>query len=242
MTSLVKQTLQAPVTRAVATAARGARLFHPCGVVYRGVFAVTEPQRFGVPLLDRPGEHSALVRISKAISTPGALPDVLGLAVRIDDADENGNPLDLALATTGERILLRHVFLPAGDFADSLYTSLLPYQIGDQRRMIAATSADPGRRIESDLATLARSQPPNFRLMIATLTGPWRTAGLLTLNETIDEDPWFDIESNAIDGLRPLGWLNRLRGPAYRASQRARAHHARDDHSSRQTSPSAKTW
>ncbi|MBB5957987.1 hypothetical protein FHS29_004595 [Saccharothrix tamanrassetensis] len=215
------------LTRAVTTvvgwgaALRGARLFHPRGVVFDAVFAVAGTQRYGVPLLDEPGEHPAQVRLSKAIPTPGGLPDVLGLAVRIDDAGGPGAPLDLALATTGSRPVLRHLLTPRRDFATT-YTSLLPYRVGDRRRILAAVPADPHRRVPVDLAVLAARR--TFRIMVAEPTGPWQPVATLTLGGPRRDaaDPSFDVVAHALDRFRPCGRLNRLRGPAYRASQRAR--------------------
>jgi hypothetical protein len=214
------------VTRAVTTVvrtgatARRARLLHPHGVVFHATFTVTEPRDHGVPLLDRPGEHPALVRLSKASSTPRALPDVLGLALRIDNAGGDGRSLDLALATTGSRPGLRHLLAPRRDFA-VLYSSLLPYQVGDRRLLVAAVPADASRRVPADLATLPGAVPLVFRIAVAEPTGPWRPVATLTLTDTHHgTDPRFDVVANALDGFRPHGWLNRLRGPAYRASRR----------------------
>ncbi|WP_433272191.1 hypothetical protein ACQPZF_15735 [Actinosynnema sp. CS-041913] len=205
------------------SAMRGARLFHPRGVVFRAVFSVTGTQYHGVPLLDEPGEHPALVRLSKAVSTPRGLPDVLGLAVRIEDAGGEGVPLDLALATTGSRAGLRHLLTPRRDFATT-YTSLLPYQVGGRRLMLAAVPADPARHLPVDLAELPEAAGPlAFRLMVAEVTGPWRPVATLTLTGPApDVDPSFDVTAHALDRFHPDGRLNRLRGPAYRASQRAR--------------------
>lgn len=203
-------------------ALRGTRLLHPRGVVFRATFAVTGPQDHGVPLLDRPGEHATLVRLSKATSLPRGLPDVLGLAVRIDDAGGAGVPLDLALATTGSLPGLRHLLTPRRD-VNVAYTSLLPYQVGPRRRLVAAIPADPARRLPADLTTLAdtvAAEPLTFRIEVAGLTGPWQRVATLTLTHPGGGDLRFDVIANALDDFHPHGWLNRLRGPAYRASQR----------------------
>jgi hypothetical protein len=211
------------ITAAVRTGARlrGARLFHPRGAVFDATFTVTEPGRWGVPLLDQAGEHPALVRLSKGISTPRGLPDVLGLAVRIDVA---GRPLDLALATTGSRVGVRHLPVPRRDFA-TIYTSVLPYQVGSHRRLLAMAPTDPARRIPAELSTLpdaVTAEPLTFRLMLATPTGPWRPAAALTVTRPRHDDPSFDVTAHVLDALHPRGWLHQLRGPTYRASQRAR--------------------
>ncbi|MFC4855810.1 hypothetical protein [Actinophytocola glycyrrhizae] len=207
-------------------AIRRARAFHPRGEVFDAVLTVAEPQSHGVPLLDQPGEHPALVRMSKATSTPGGLPDVLGLAVRIEDAGGEGVPLDLALATTGGSPVLRHLLVPRRDFA-ARYGSLLPYRVGT-RRLILAAVADPARRIPADLAALTdavAAEPLAFRIVVAALTGPWQPVATLVLTAPRHdaEDPCFDVTAHALHRFHPHGRLNRLRGPAYRASQRARA-------------------
>jgi hypothetical protein len=214
------------ITAAVRAGARlrGARLFHPHGVVFDATFAVTEPGRWGVPLLDRPGRRPALVRLSKGMSTPRGLPDVLGLAVRIHGAGGAGRPLDLALATTGRRVGLRHLPVPRRDFA-TIYTSVLPYQVGIHRRLLAVAPTDPTRRIPTELSTLPdalAAKPLTFRLMLATPTGPWQPAAELTVTQPRHDDPSFDVTAHALDEFHPRGWLHHLRGPTYRASQQAR--------------------
>lgn len=50
---------------AVATRLRGSRAVHPDGVAHKAVLRVEPPPGpgRGVPLLDRPGEHRAIVRL-----------------------------------------------------------------------------------------------------------------------------------------------------------------------------------
>lgn len=211
---------------ALGSAVRRARVVHPRGEVFRAVVATTGEHRHGAALLDTPGEHAALVRLSKAVSTPAGLPDILGLAIRVHGAGADGGPLDLALATTGTAPGLRHLLVPRRDFC-AAYTSLLPYSVGGRRRMLAATPADPARGIPADpaaLVTAVTGEPLAFHLLVAGFTGPWLPAATLTLTgpDPHGADPAFDVVRNALDDLRPAGWLNRLRGPAYRGSQRGR--------------------
>lgn len=215
------------LTRAVAGLAgigatlRGARLFHPRGAVFHGTFTVLGGEH-GAPLLDRPAEHPALVRLSKAGSTPADWPDVLGLAIRVYC---QAGPLDLALATTGGAVGLRHLLVPRRDFAGAMFTSLLPYRVGDEQRMIAATPTGARAGVGADLAALRAAvaeRPLTFTVMLAEVRGPWRPVAELSVREPTDADPSFDVDANTVEGIRPAGWLNALRGPAYRASQRGR--------------------
>ena len=206
-------------------ALRGKRLLHPAGATFTGTFTVTPGTSYGVPLLDEPGEYRVLARLSKATSTPPGWPDVLGLAWRIADAGGPGVPVDVALSSTGRAVLARHLLLPGRDFAAATYTSLLPYRVGDKNRYLAAIP-EPGQpRVAADIGSLASAvvaRPFVLSVMVADLTGPWRPVATLRLEQPSDEDPGFDVVSNALTGLAPAGWLNRLRGPAYRGSQLGR--------------------
>jgi len=72
---------------------------HPRGVVLPAtVHRYGAPAAFGVPWLDEPGSQPALVRFSRGGGLPTPLPDVLGIALRIDP---DGDPGDLLFATTG---------------------------------------------------------------------------------------------------------------------------------------------
>src|SRR5690242_5558932 len=76
-----------------------AKPLHPHGVVRPATVRRTGcPETFGVPWLDEPGSDDALVRFSRGGGLPAVLPDVLGIALRIDPW---GRPGDLLFATTG---------------------------------------------------------------------------------------------------------------------------------------------
>jgi hypothetical protein len=66
---------------------RGARVFHPRGVVVHATWVPAGgcPALAGSALLD--GERPVLVRVSRAIGLPPRLPDILGLAIRVSDVD-----------------------------------------------------------------------------------------------------------------------------------------------------------
>jgi hypothetical protein len=207
-------------------AVRRNRLLHPAGATFEATFTVTPVRSFGVPLLDEPGTYRAVVRLSKATSTPRTWPDVLGLAWRVVDAGGPGVPLDIALATTGRALLTRHLLVPRHDFDTATFTSLLPYRIGDRNRYLAAVPDHTRPGIPADTASLAArvaARPFVLSIMVAHLTGPWRPAATLRIDRSSDKDPAFDVVANSLPGFAPAGWLNRLRGPAYRGSHQGRA-------------------
>ncbi len=203
-------------------AVRRKRLLHPAGAAFEATFTVTPTMSFGVPLLDEPGTYRAVARLSKATSTPRDWPDVLGLAWRVMDAGGPGTCLDIALSTTGRAVLLRHLLVPRRDFAKATFTSLLPYRIGGRNRYLAAVP-DTLLGVPADTASLAtrlHARPFVLTVMVADLTGPWRPVAGLRIDRVSDEDPAFDVVVNSLPGFAPAGWINRLRGPAYRGSQR----------------------
>src|SRR3954447_17789206 len=62
---------------------RHARGLHPGGVARHAVLRVPGGRCPGVPLLDEPGEHAAIVRLSNALGAPLGRPDGIGLALRV---------------------------------------------------------------------------------------------------------------------------------------------------------------
>ncbi len=207
-------------------ARRGKRLLHPGGATFEGTFTVDPVTSYGVPLLDEPGSYRAVVRLSKATSTPRDWPDVLGLAWRIVDGGGPGAPVDVALSTTGRAVLARHLLVPRRDFATATFTSLLPYRIGTRNRYLAAIPDQVAPGVPAEVAALpaaVAARPFTLSVLVADLTGPWRPVGTLHVERVSDADPAFDVVANALPGFAPVGWFHRLRGPAYRGSQQGRA-------------------
>jgi hypothetical protein len=91
---------------------RRARALHPDGAAFAAVLRVPGGRCPGVPLLDAPGEHRALVRVWRAAGTPWPLPDGLGLALRVPDAHRPGRHQDVLLTTTIGLPLLHHLVVP----------------------------------------------------------------------------------------------------------------------------------
>jgi hypothetical protein len=211
-----------------AASVRGEPVLHPKGVAFRAVFEVHGGQSWGAPLLERPNRYEAFVRLSKSAGTPGALPDPLGLAIRVRDAGGPGRPFDLLLASTGRSPGLRHVLVPRDNFV-AVYTSGLPYRVGRHRRFFAALPAQRDRRIRPSLYSLraaVEAEPLEFRIAVGSATGAWHPVASLLITglaDVADDQFCFDVCRHVVDGIRPVGALQRMRGPAYRASQQGRS-------------------
>lgn len=156
----------------------------------------------GVPWLDEPGTDEALVRVSRAIGVPAALPDIHGLAVRVAPG---GHPADLLLASTGSGPLTRFVLLASRSATRLPLTSLLPYRT-DRGPILLAATADSAR---------------SFELSWARPLDAWVPFGRLDLGApVITEEPVsFDPVLHALPGLGLYGWVRRLREPSYRTAR-----------------------
>jgi hypothetical protein len=187
------------------------KALHPRGHVTTGTLVrhgATPPT--GVAWLDEPGTDDVLVRRSRSVGLPGALPDIHGLAVRVPVGRTRG--ADLLLASTGTRPGARHLLAPTRS-DDHPLTTLLPYRTPSGPVLLGAFP-EPGAAV--------------YELRVAGLTGAWRPFGALAVDEPptggADEAPdvevHFDPVLNPLPGLPSYGWVTRLREPAYAASRR----------------------
>ncbi|MFF9202688.1 phosphodiesterase [Streptomyces sp. NPDC014986] len=212
---------------------RSAPALHPHGVLCSGTLAVSgrTDGEWGVPWLDRPGSYAATVRWSRALGLPRRLPDGLGLAVRVMDADGPGTALDMLFTSSGSGRLGRHLPLPRPRAQTGPYSTLLSYRVGDRERVLAAfpvrDSRDAtGGALPTLWQELAR-RPVRFDLRAAAAGEPWRTFASLALEavhtapatSTLSYDPYV----HSLPGLHPTGRLRRLRDAAYAGSRRGRA-------------------
>jgi hypothetical protein len=203
---------------------RGRRAFHPFGVG----FAAELRRLDGGAVLPAEIDGKAIVRLSRSLGAPEWLPDPCGLALRIPDAYGPGRHQDLLLASSGQAPLARHLLLPSRGFCDRTFSSILPYRLAGETVVMLALP-DRGQGPGPLLAKLRERDRGEleFELAIAPLWGAPRPAARLrlgprlpaALTERLDFDPC----NNSGGGLEPAGWLNRLRGPSYGASQAGRA-------------------
>jgi hypothetical protein len=219
---------------------RSAPALHPYGVLCSGTVTVPGGAGggWGVPWFDRPGSYRATVRWSRALGLPRGLPDGLGLAVRVEDADGAGNALDMLFTSSRSGRLGRHLPLLRPDALRGPYSTLLSYRAGDRERVLAAfPEPGPDDTAEPTLWQRLARRPVRFDLRAAAPDEPWRTFATLSLEavhpapatRTLSYDPY----AHCLPGLRPTERLRRLRVAAYAGSRRGRTGGAPDiSHSS----------
>jgi hypothetical protein len=123
--------------------------------------------------------------------------------------------------------LLRRVLLPARGFLRPAFSSLAPFEVGP-RRVLFGLRALPGRRTgEAGLTGLrdAAAGDLAYELWLARSTGPVEPIGTLRVGEQVTGSRADGLHFNPWrtgPGIRPVGWLNRLRRPSYGASQEGR--------------------
>jgi len=161
----------------------------------------------GVPWIDEPGTSTGVVRVSRAIGIPEALPDIYGLSLRLPLF--GGAHADILFATTGLGRLSRFVLFPAQHPGQRAYSTLLPYRATSGPVVLAAVP------VGTDGLT--------FDLACAGLGSAWQSFARMTLTEASSEDsPSFDPVRNQLPGLAYYEWAAKMREGAYRAARRSR--------------------
>ena len=204
---------------------RRAKPLHPRGAVFQAhVHRHGSDPAWGVGWIDTPGENTALVRLSRSVGLPDPLPDILGLAVRIDG---DGHPVDLLFATTGRHPLTRFLLRPRRH-PGGVYSTLFPYRAPRSPVLLAAiTQAQrPLPAHSNGLGPAANRTPTRFQLACASPTRQWQPFATLDIigpaTPVTDPPMSFDPIRNPPPGLDHYGWTVRLRGPAYSGARRAR--------------------
>ncbi|MFP5218788.1 MAG: hypothetical protein ACLGIG_03510 [Actinomycetes bacterium] len=207
----------AGVVRA-ASLVRGERVIHAKGTTVAGRMRVAGGAGVGVPLFDEPGSWDVLVRFSRSLGLPDRLPDVLGVALRVQDAHGPGQHQDLLLDSTLPLPLVRRLPVPQYDLLGALYTSLTSYELGGRRYLLGLLpdAGAPGVRAVSELA--GRGDGARLRLA-ASVDGAWRELAVLELGRGVPDGREVRFSPDVTGGgIRPAGWLQDLRQDAYRAS------------------------
>lgn len=190
---------------------RGGKAVHPKGEVHEArLRSYGSPQApRAAPLLSEPGEHRAIVRFSRSFGVPKPLPDLFGMSIRVLDAHGPERHQDLLMVTSVDRPVLHHLFVPVTGTDQRPYSSSLPYRAGGESFIVGALPA---------------GGPSRFQLAVAPLMGRFQPVADLELGERLPESfdaMRFNPIENSGPGFEPVGFLNRMRDPAYRASQAA---------------------
>jgi hypothetical protein len=221
--SLVGRALGAAPAAALGalSALRGRRIFHPVGVAYAARCHVTA----GDPQVLPPGDHDTVVRFSRGAGLPTSLPDLLGIAVKLEGLGRDDGDQDFLLISSASPPGLRRLLLPSRGFPGRRFSSILAYRFrGRDPILIGAQVWGPDSRLD-DPQRAPREPAATIHLQAAGRFGDWRGVGRIDIDERLptpvaDElrfDPWATSAH-----LVPTGLLNAVRAPAYRVSQFAR--------------------
>ncbi|QXV62855.1 hypothetical protein [Amycolatopsis sp. TNS106] len=202
-------------------ALRGARAFHPNGLLFNGELQALRRDDLALP--EEP--VAVTVRMSKGAGLPGRVPDALGMAVRIPAV--GGHPWDLTLTTSGTGLAGRVLPRPERAWTSGRYSTLLPYRTKGGLVWLAAR-AEAARNVEASLDGLRRlvaEGPVTYLVETVRANGHRKPCATLTLHEVDDDSPQpaFDPMLNLPPGweLRPR-WLTGLRERAYEGSRKGR--------------------
>ncbi|MCV7029055.1 phosphodiesterase [Mycobacterium sherrisii] len=210
----------------VGSAMRGRRFFHPVGVLAHGRAERVAPAQCGLPL----PSSDVVVRVSKAVGTPGSLPDLIGLAIRADAPQSCARPWDILLVSAGSGVLTRALALrPVTSWTGQPLSNLMPLRYRDSPWWLRA-------RIETDIRGNGLSLDDVERrishggidvaLDQARGRGDFTPLARLHLSTVLDpqqEDVSFDPVVNTPPGLTLYpGWLADLRAQAYQRSREGR--------------------
>ena len=206
---------------------RRKRSLHPNGIGFEATLTIDPQRTLGAELLDRAGEHRCVVRLSRAIGLPERWRDILGLAVRVLDADRRIRQDLLFSSVAGDGTVARHVLAPTRSFVDRPLSSVLPYDTAAGRCTLLAdgsgTAAEAASRLASAGASFA-SGDLVFALRAAD-GGELIELGELRGHGALSPDQSDGLRFNpyhAEPDLMPGGIINALRRRAYAASQRGR--------------------
>lgn len=208
-------------------AIRRRRVFHPTGVLAQGSIERAAPANQGLPV----PSCEVVARVSKAVGMPGALPDAIGLAVRINPPDDVQQPWDVLLVSAASTVLGRAVALrPVTSWEKQTLTSLMPLRYQGKNwwlRVRTATDIDGAGLSLDSVRKRIRNGGIEFTLDQACGTGEFTPLGRLTLSEVITPAPGQDISFDPVLNTAPgvslyPHWLAGLRAKAYARSRQGR--------------------
>ncbi len=197
------------------SALRGRRFFHPVGVLAEGFIERTAPAADGLPV----PSSELVARVSKAAGTPGALPDVVGLAFRVAPQQQGATPWDILLVSAGSGALARAVALrPTVSWTGQTLTSLMPLRYRGNIWWLRAQSISAVNGFGLSLDSVRHAIEAGgieFAIDQACGRGAFTPLARLKLSRVLDSEPdvSFDPITNTAPGLSLYPeWLADLRG------------------------------
>jgi hypothetical protein len=209
------------------SAIRHARVFHPDGLLVEGSIERSAPADAGLPI----PSCDVVARVSKAVGTPGAWPDIIGLALRIPPQADDGAAWDILLASAGSGVLTRAVGLrPVISWTGHTMTSLMPlrYQGSNWWLRAEVTTEISGSGVSLDsVRDQLRNGTIDVTLEQACGRSAFEQVGHLTLHGLLvaphGGDVSFDPVLHTAPGVELYpGWLATLRARAYDRSRDGR--------------------
>jgi hypothetical protein len=207
---------------------RSGRAVHTKGALFRAQLRVDGDSLIGAAL-GGPWTRPALVRLSKSLGTPRGLPDLLGVALRVEMPPPFSDTglLDLLFASAGRHDLNHFVLTPTVRWWSRPYSTVLPYHVdgstrflGLQAKLTECASCGVEPVGETDIGRDRRA----LVLTERSLAGPLCHVGCLVLDAVpaAPEPVSFDPILNASPRVRPIRFLSRVREWAYIGSRRGR--------------------
>ncbi|MCV7197303.1 phosphodiesterase [Mycobacterium angelicum] len=208
-------------------AIRGKRFFHPLGVLAQGSIERVAPYYQGLPV----PTSDVVARLSKAVGTPGPIPDAMGLALRVPGLDHATKPWDMLLVSAASGAIGRVLALrPVGSWTSQTMTTLMPLQYHGKRWWLRARITTPVDGPGLSLAAVRdRIEDGGIEMEIdqACGTGHFEPLAHVKLTKVaspgLDDDVSFDPVLNTPPGVSLYpDWLAGLRKRAYAQSRDGR--------------------
>lgn len=215
----------------VAERLRHPRPIHSRGVVLSGEMRwIPDAAPSGIAFVDDAprGPVRVVARVSRSLGLPAPLPDVIGLALRVDTAawDPDGEGVaDIELASTGWNVPGRFMLLPHRRPERARLGTLLPYR-GRRGAVVLIARTRSGRPPASDPRELPRHEGAVWALTLAHAApaGRWHPFAVVELRLDADPDDRglrFDAVRRPSPGARVHAWVRALRQPSYVRVQEA---------------------
>lgn len=210
---------------------RHPRPIHSRGVVLSGEMRwIPDAAPSGVAFIDDApsGPVRVVARVSRSLGLPAPLPDVIGLALRVDTGTwgPGGEGVaDIELASTGWNVPGRFALLPHRRPERARLGTLLPYR-GRRGPVILIARTRSGHPAASDPRELPGREGAVWTLTLAHAApaGRWHPFAVVELCLHPDQDDRrlrFDAVRRPIPGTRVYPWARALRQPSYVRVQEA---------------------